>query len=75
MQGKDPESVRVKQQEQCDSTKLRIVRNTKSEMKEYIRKGTGSVIQQVIKIRLNMTDQKRNYQNKYGEILSAPFVM
>ena len=44
-------------------------------MKEYIRKGTGSLIQQVIKIRLNMTDQKINFRNKYGENLNCPFVM
>ena len=61
-------SVRVKLQEQCDATKLRLVRNTKWEIKEYIRKGTASLIQQVIKIRLNMTD-KNNYRNKYGENL------
>ena len=65
-------SVRVKLQEQCHATKLRLVRNTKWEMKEYIRKGTGSLIQQVIKIRLNMTAQKRNYRNKYGENLNCP---
>ena len=40
-------------------------------MKEYIRRGTGSLIQQVIKIRLNMTAQKRNYRNKYGENLNC----
>ena len=68
-------SVRVKLQELCDTTKLRLVRNTKREMKEYIRKGAGSLIQQVIKTKLNMTDQTRNFQHKYGEILSAPFVM
>ena len=64
-------SVRAKLQEQCDARKLRLVRNTKWEMKEYIRKGTGSLIQQVIKIRLNMTDEKRNYRNKYGENLKC----
>ena len=41
-------------------------------MKEYIRKGAGSLIQQVIKIKLNMTDQKRNFQHKYGENLKCP---
>ena len=41
-------------------------------MKEYIRKGTGSLIQQVIRIRLNMTDQKRTYRNKYWENLKCP---
>ena len=41
-------------------------------MKEYIRKETGSLIQQVIWIRLNMTAQKRNYWNKYGENLNCP---
>ena len=65
-------SLRVELQEQCYATKLRLVRNTKWEMKEYIRKGTGSRIQQVIKIRLNMTDQKRNYRNKYEENLKCP---
>ena len=65
-------SARVKLQEQCNATKLRLVRDTKWEMKEYIRKGTGSLIQQVIKIRLNMTAQKRNYRNKYGENLNCP---
>ena len=49
-------SVRVKLQEQCNATNLRLFRNTKWEMKEYIRKGTGSLIRQIIKIRLNMTD-------------------
>ena len=48
------------------------VRNTGWEMKYYIRKGTGSLIQQVITITLNMTDQKRNCQNKYGENLECP---
>ena len=65
-------SVRVKLQEQCNATKLRLVRNTEWEMKEYIRKGTGSLIQQVIKIRLNMADQKRNHRNKYRENLDCP---
>ena len=66
-------SVRVKPQEQCNGTKLRLVRNTKWGMKEYIRKGTGSLIQQVIKIRLNMTDKKKNnFRNKYGENLNCP---
>ena len=64
-------SVRVNLQEQYNATKLRLVRNTKWRMKEYIRKGTGSFIQQVIKIRLNMTDQKRNFRNKYGENLNC----
>ena len=68
-------SVRVKLQEQCNATKLRQVRNTKWGMKEYIRNRTGSLIQQVIKIRINMTDQKRNFRNKYGENLNCPFVM
>ena len=68
-------SVRVQLQEQCNATKLRLVRNTKWGMKVYIRKGTGSLIQQVIKLRLSMTDQKRNFRNKYGEILIVPFVM
>ena len=36
-------SVRVNLQEQCDTTKLRLVRNTKWEMKEYIRKGAGHI--------------------------------
>ena len=57
---------------QTTGTKLRLVRNTKWGMKEYIRKGTGSLIQQVIKIRLNMTDQKRNYRNKCRENLKCP---
>ena len=65
-------SVRVKGQEQWSATKLRLARNTKWGMKEYIRKGMGSLIQQVIKIRLNMTDQKRNFRNKYGENLNCP---
>ena len=59
--GRIRKSVRVMLQEQCDTTKLRLVRNTKWEMKEYIRKGAGSLIQQVIKIRLNMTDQKKTF--------------
>ena len=66
-------SVRVKLQEQCDATKLRLVRNTKWEIKEYIRKGTASLIQQVIKIRLNMTNKKTIGTNM-GKIFSAPFV-
>ena len=41
-------------------------------MKGYIRKGTGSLIQQAIKIRLNMTDQKRSFRNKYRENLNCP---
>ena len=41
-------------------------------MKEYIRKGTGSLIQQVIKTRLNITDQNRSYRNKYLENLKCP---
>ena len=61
------ESVRVKLQEQCDATKLRVVRNTKWEMKKYIRKGTDSLIQQVIKIRLNMTDQKKKPEQIWGK--------
>ena len=40
-------------------------------MKEYSRKGTGSLSQQVIKIRLNMTGQKANHRNKYGENLKC----
>ena len=68
-------SVRVKPQEQCNATKLRLVRNTKWGMEEYIRKGTGSFIQQVIKIRLNMTDQKETIGTNMGKILIAPFVM
>ena len=67
-------SLSVKPEEQGDTTKLRIVTNIKWEMKDYIRKGggAGSLIQQVITIGLNMTDQKRNYQNKYGEKLKCP---
>ena len=65
-------SVRVNLQEQYNATKLRLVRNTKWGMKVYIRKGTGSLIHQVIKIKLNMTDQKRNFRNKYGENLNCP---
>ena len=52
-------------------TKLRLVTNTKWEMKEYFRKGTGSLIQQVIKIKLNMTDQKETIGANIEKILSV----
>ena len=44
-------------------------------MKEHISKGTGSLIQQVIKIRLNVTDQKKTIETDMGKMLIAPFVI
>ena len=57
--------IRNKLQGQCNRTKMRIVGKDKWERKEYTKKGNGVLIQKIIRIRLNMRNQTRNYRNKH----------
>ena len=63
-------SIWVNHQGQCNRTKMRIVGKEKWERKAYIEKGNSVLIQKIISIRLNMGNQKRNYRNKYWDMIS-----
>ena len=57
---------------ECKETKLMFVRKEMWKEKEYTRKENVEMMVKVMKIRLNMTEQKENYKAKYAGDLEYP---
>ena len=64
--------IRTKLEKGCDGTKLRFLRNDVWEEKDYLKMASGNAIQQIIRIRLNMTSQRMNYKAKYNNDFMCP---
>ena len=55
-----------------EGTKLRFLRNDVWEEKDYLKMSSGNAIQQIIRIRLNMSSPRMNYEAKYNNYFMCP---